>query len=82
MPAQGCRARNTLDVEVVTKSNALFHSNIEQSKNFYSSLNKQHILIVVGDDVDSMNDHTDLNLDVRGLLEKTKDTNIVILGVP
>lgn len=28
-----------------------------------------------------MSDHADLNLDVRGLLEKTKDTNIVILGV-
>lgn len=75
------RCRNTLDVEVVIKPNALFHSNIEQSKNFYSSLNKQHLLIVVGDDVDSMSDHADLNLDVRGLLEKTKDTNIVIVGV-
>lgn len=76
------RCRNTLDVEVVIKPNALFHSVIEQSKNFNSSLNKQDLLIVVGDNVDSMSDHADLNLDVRGLLEKTKDTNIVILGVP
>lgn len=34
------RCRNTLDVEVVIKPNALFHSVIEQSKNFYSFLNK------------------------------------------
>lgn len=76
------RCRNTLVVEVVIKPNALFHSNIEQSKNFYSSLNKQDLLIVVGDDFDSMSDHANLNLNVRGLIEKTKDTNIVIVGVP
>lgn len=66
------RCRNTLDVEVVIKPNALFHSDIEQFKNFYSSLNKQDTLIVVGEDVDSMSDHADLILDVTGLLEKTQ----------